>query len=764
MPHSRINWLFKYCQLGLLFLSSLVLVAVSFYFYQAKTDAQKVVVIAIIAYLLFLVVKKYSNFKYQLGILTAVFCFFIWKSNQNNEIVLKDTTIFTAYPDELKIKDDWFSGISNTENGKILISGKISDRDQELIKIGYPVKFTNINGDLSKIDPATNLGEFDYQKYYAAKGIFQKVKMQSYKIEIDNNLDWLGYCHLLRFRLQEYFAQMPRLLGFFTSELLLAENNSINNQDVLNNYRDLGVIHLLSISGLHVGIYTLAVSALCYLLKFTEKETFIFCFIILVIGIFLSNGQPGFIRASLTYLLGKIFSFKKIKISGIDLLGLTCIIHIFCMPKLFMSVGAVLSYLLALGLQLTNKMSKLKQSIALNLLLTPLLLINFFQINILTVLFNMLIVPYFNWIVIPITFLNLAIFTIFPNLSNLFENILENCESIIGVISQTKIGMLTFGKINWWQCLLLLLLTFVFLAYLNEKRQIKKVKIKLASTLLLLYSLLFMLIHFPLTGQVTFIDVGQGDSILITTPFPRKVFMIDTGGKLNFSGKKQRPQVEKITLPFLKAQGITKIDGLFVSHQDADHVGDVRAMLSEMQIDNLYMAQGLIKNSSFRKRIDGVIDHTKLVELLAGMHVDQNSLDFQIVYPFKAGEGKNEDSLSIFFEINNKKWLFTGDLGQDGEKEIVNHLPNLHVNYFKLGHHGSKTASNPDFLKAIHPDLVFISAGRNNRFGHPHQETLSTLKEQSIPWASTQDCGMISWYYGYFQKPKFVRFLQEGSQ
>ena len=109
--------------------------------------------------------------------------------------------------------------------------------------------------------------------------------------------------------------------------------------------------------------------------------------------------------------------------------------------------------------------------------------------------------------------------------------------------------------------------------------------------------------------------------------------------------------------------------------------------------------------------------------------------------------------------LAGKRWLFTGDLGQDGEKEIANNF-NLKVDYFKLGHHGSKTSSNPEFLQKISPSEVFISAGRNNRFGHPHQETLSTLRQLNIPWVSTQDCGMISWYYG-FKEPSFSRFLPE---
>ena len=118
--------------------------------------------------------------------------------------------------------------------------------------------------------------------------------------------------------------------------------------------------------------------------------------------------------------------------------------------------------------------------------------------------------------------------------------------------------------------------------------------------------------------------------------------------------------------------------------------------------------------------------------------------------------------MSLLFNLAGKNWLFTGDLGQEGEKEIITKMPNLRVDYFKLGHHGSKTSSNPDFLKQIAPEKVFISAGRNNRFGHPHKETLDTLKSQNIQWASTQDCGMISWYYGKFIRSKFEAFMQKG--
>lgn len=165
-------------------------------------------------------------------------------------------------------------------------------------------------------------------------------------------------------------------------------------------------------------------------------------------------------------------------------------------------------------------------------------------------------------------------------------------------------------------------------------------------------------------------------------------------------------------MPFLKAQGISQIDGLFVSHQDADHVGDLGPLLEQVKVKKIIYGTGINCQSVFsKKRIDGKIRHTKLVELLAGMQVKEPKINFSVIYPFKAGEGKNEDSLSLAFELANKRWMFTGDLGQDGEKEIMNKI-GIQVDYFKLGHHGSKTSSNPEFLKSLQPKEVFISAGR----------------------------------------------------
>ena len=755
MRRLKINSKFDVIEPGLFLVAALLLVDCSFLLYQCTTIIAKVVTVLLAVYLCGLVIVKYRKLVFVLLLLLTSFLLANWFTARPSSLSLTKNSVIKLYPDETKLSEDWLSGQGTLNGKKVLVTAKLSQKQIWQAKQGKTIWLSDLQGEINSIEPATNYGQFDAQKYYASEKIWQKVNLKACRISFKRT-GLIDYLHHLRYQLQRYFQRMPQILGFFSSELILGENPNSANQIILNNYRDLGIIHILSISGLHVGIYTIVITAICSFLKMTEKESFVSCLLVLVIGIFLSKGQAGFIRASLTFVLKQIFKFKKIPIAQYDILGLACIIHLLFDPRLMSGVGALLSYVLALGLEMTNKMSSIKQSIALNALLLPLLLFYFFQFNFLTVIFNIFAVPYFNWIVMPLTFLNLFIFAKLPAISGFFEFILETGEKMIGQISTTQLGLLSFGKINWWQCGGLLLVTGGIIVCLNDGVLLKK--IKFIGGLGLLYGLLFCTIHFPLTGQVSFIDVGQGDSILITTPFPRKVYLIDVGGKLNFGKRKFTPQVNKITLPLLKALGINQIDGIFVTHQDADHVGDLGPLLSQIKVKKLYMAAGLIKNPSFAKRIAGHLTTDQLVELIAGDQVIEPQISFNVVYPFKPGPGKNEDSLSLTFKLKNKRWLFTGDLGQEGEKEIMANF-HLRANYFKLGHHGSKTASNPIFLKQLQPEMVFISAGRNNHFGHPHPETIATLRMQHIPYASTQDCGMITWTYSRFASSKFSSFL-----
>lgn len=727
-------------QAGFYFLLSLASVSLCGIFQSQKWG--KLFALAALLYLLFLLKDKYGGlFK-----LALAFLLLLTLVLAKDQVKLGEPAgDIRLYPDQVKITDGWLSGRGQTATQKVQVYGPASREVLALLENGQSIDLTEVSGAVSEIEPATNPGQFDYRRYLASQHVYRQVKLAHYQVKLAP-ASLLNRLHGLRWKIQAYLKRLPRLLAFFASELLLAENPAGDNQANLNTYRDLGVIHILSISGMHVGIYVFALAVFGSYLHMTKEEVFAASCALLTFEVFLSAGQPGFIRATLSYVFSAGLAFKSRRIGRADLLGLTYCCQQLFTPRLLLETGGILTYVLALGLVLTVKLPDCKQAFWLNGLLTPFLLYFFYQVNVCTIFYNILVVPYFNYIVMPMT--GLALLAP-PGLAAFLEKILEAAEGMLANAAKTGFGQLIYGQVKAWQLALLFALTFLYL--ITRKKKYRHI-------LAAVYLSIFVSIHFPLEGQVSFIDVGQGDSILLTTPIRRQVYLIDTGGKLTFGKKKQsQPQIDRITIPLLKAQGISQIDGVFVSHQDADHVGDLGPLLEEMPVKRLYMGAGLIQNPSFRARIAGRVEKTKLVELKAGMEVKE-AINFQVLHPEVAGKGENKDSLSLTCRLAGKSWAFTGDLDQAGEEAIIKKFPDLKIDYFKLGHHGSDTSSSTVFLRAIQPKLVFISAGRNNRYHHPKPETLAKLHQLGIPYLNTQTEGMISWHYGI--REYFSSFLE----
>jgi len=150
----------------------------------------------------------------------------------------------------------------------------------------------------------------------------------------------------------------------------------------------------------------------------------------------------------------------------------------------------------------------------------------------------------------------------------------------------------------------------------------------------------------------------------------------------------------------------------------------------------------------------------QIVEAVAGQTFADG---LTAVLPFQAGKAENEDSLVLTGRFGGQRFMFTGDLDRAGERAIVQRYPQLKVDVLKLGHHGSKTATDPQVLQQLGVRRGIISAGRHNRYGHPNAETLATLRQQRILTYSTAQQGMITYRYGGWSAPTWTTFLKEGN-
>lgn len=220
------------------------------------------------------------------------------------------------------------------------------------------------------------------------------------------------------------------------------------------------------------------------------------------------------------------------------------------------------------------------------------------------------------------------------------------------------------------------------------------------------------------------IDVGQGDSALIITPHMKDTIMIDTGGILNSSY-----HISDSIITFLKYTGLNKIDYLILSHGDYDHLGESINLVENFKVENVIFNCG--EYNDLEKELITILNNKniKYYSCIKELNINNNKLYFLNT---KKYTNENDNSNILYTKLGNYKFLFMGDASIETEKEILNKykLPNIDV--LKVGHHGSKTSSQEEFINTIDPKYSIISVGKNNRYGHPNTEVLDNLNNSKI--------------------------------
>lgn len=327
--------------------------------------------------------------------------------------------------------------------------------------------------------------------------------------------------------------------------------------------------------------------------------------------------------------------------------------------------------------------------------------------------------PLISLLIYPLSLITLII----KPLDHILFIILEILEKLSFICNNINVDI-TLKHIN----IIVIILYYLIILYTLYKLKSKQIKGLIILTLIII--LHHNINYFDNTNSLTMIDVGQGDSILLKLAHNQGNILIDTGGQLSYNNEKPYDLAQNKIIPYLKSEGINKLDYLILTHGDFDHVGMSINLLKKFKVNKILLNSN--NDNSLEKQIINYskkhhIKHKKIKqETLKMQKITLNFLNSQKSF------NENDDSLIIYTKIKDQNILLMGDAEEKRENYILNTYNLPKVDILKVGHHGSNTSTSLKLLNKIRPDISLISAGKNNLYGHPHKQTIENLKNSKV--------------------------------
>ena len=553
-----------------------------------------------------------------------------------------------------------------------------------------------------------NFNLFNYKKYLLSNKINYVVTAS--KITIIKKNDNVFYT--LKNNLLKRIESANKSKGYILA--FLYADKSLIEKDVYTKYQKIGVSHLFAVSGMHVSLISIVLLKL--LNKIKERKRYIIVSIFLSIYLFLTNFTISMVRATFQFILFFINKSFKLNIDNSNLVLLLFSILVIINPYNIYNIGFLFSFIISFTLIRCSKLIKgkfiiksLKTSLISFFSSMPVLINNFFEVNFLGIILNIIYIPFVSYILFPLSLVTV----LFPSLDNILYMFISYFEKITDFFSNIKFLSFSICKMN----IFLIIIYYIIFIYILKRK--KKLIYKI---IIVIISLIFLINNGRIVNnEVSILDVGQGDSSLIR--LKNKNILIDTGGNINYDISKN------ILIPYFKSVGIKKIDYLVLTHGDYDHMGEAINLVENFKVEKVIFNCG--SYNDLENELIEVLDKKKIkyYSCIKELNIDNNKLHF---LQTKEYDNENENSNVIYTELNGYKFVFMGDAGVEKEKDILEKYNVSKIDVLKIGHHGSKTSSDKNFIDEMNPKYSVISVGKNNRYGHPNKEVLNNLDNSKI--------------------------------
>lgn len=658
-----------------------------------------------------------------------------------------------------------------------------------------------VQGDFYAFTGATNPGEFDYARYYCALGYAGRLKNT---VLLESETGGVGVRERL-YRLRCFWEErlyriFPEKEASIMTAILLGDKSGLD-EEIKELYQRGGIIHILSISGLHITFIGMGIYKLLRKMGApTSAASAVGGAVLILYGIMTGLGV-SVCRAIGMYLLRMLAQVVGRTYDMLTAMGVTAVLMLLYRPAWMGHMGFLLSFGSILGVGallpvLTKRGEEekiepelyvesrwrrrflkwreilwegLRQSFWAGFSITvttlPIQLWFSFEIPVYSILLNILVLPLMS-VVMTVGFIAMAI----PGLGVAGAAdiaILSAYEWLCRMFEKLPCTMWNPGRPGIWQIAVYYLLwaAAVWGAEWMRGRS-AEVKSKCVARysvwicrarparLLLLGTAVLMIAFSPCRGdRITFLDVGQGDGICVQLS-SGEVYLFDCGSS-------SRSHIgEKVLLPFLKYHGIRRVDAIFLSHADADHVNGALELLELYEKERISVGQIVLPGidrklwqEEFGEILEAAGEQIPVTVIRAGESWSAGEDSFLCLHPSSRGDGMGDNGGSECFYIelkegeNRLSLLFTGDVEGAGEAELLAELRDRQIRdvmIYKVAHHGSKNSTSAELLEHIRPSLSIISCGRNNRYGHPHPELLNRLEQAGSIILQTSESGAVT--------------------
>ncbi|WP_071460192.1 DNA internalization-related competence protein ComEC/Rec2 [Bacillus massilinigeriensis] len=672
--------------------------------------------------------------------------------------------------DNIAMDGDVLKGLVRTvnEKEKVVLRYRLNTREETefFMEEALPGAALRIRGRMRQPEPPRNPNAFNYRTYLERQRVFWIFDATTVSPASYNGDDSLLF-FIKSFR-QKQILRLNESLDDHTAALsaaMLFGSREDIDDDMEQSFQKTGTVHLLSISGLHVGLLTGALYYGLLRMGITRKNAQLLLLLLLPLYAVLTGLSPPVNRSVLMAMIFLGGQRMKIKISPLDSLSIAFLLLIALDPYCIYGAGFQLSFLATFSLILSTPKiliafsSSTAKLIAVSIIAqvtsAPVILYFFYEMSFISVAANILLVPLFSFVILPLAILEFGLASVLPLaavfVGELLRMTVQLTQALADFLANLPYASVIFGKPSF-ALLFFLSIMILFFFFLLERAPSPGKMVKLL--LLPAIPLTFQLLHYYFNpeGKIVFLDVGQGDSIVIELPYRKGVYVIDTGGVLSFNKEAWREKQDAfdtgkdIVLPYLKSKGIRTVDKLILSHGDADHIGGAAALIQGIEVGEICLP-AFAEYGELEREAVMAGRGANIVRIKAGYKWESDRSRFQALWPIKEEDDKNEGSIVLWAKIGGKTWLFTGDLGEDGENGLLKSINGLNIDVLKAGHHGSRHSSSEHFLDVVTPEEAVISSGRKNRYGHPHMETLIRLKERNVRIWRTDKSGAVTYTF-----------------